>query len=74
MSEIKIKVCDVCVKKHSSSERRHWSDVISHVELSFKNHAGCQVIPFKGDICSDCAIKICNLIKEFIKENKPEGK
>lgn len=59
MSTEKIVKCDLCGIEHSSLEKRHWSDTIEKVELSFKDHAGLQCVPFSGDYMSQKKCKYC---------------
>lgn len=71
MSEEILTACDICGVKHSNKDnKRHWSDCIKKIELSFKDHPGIQTIPFSGDCCTDCARKISTKITEEIDEIK----
>lgn len=65
-----IKKCDVCGVIHSPFKRMHWSDSIDHVLIDFKHCPAVQNTPFDGDICSNCARALCNIILTFIKEQK----
>ena len=71
MSKYDVKVCDVCKKKYASNVRRHWSDCVGNVVLSFKDHAGVQLVISK-DMCTPCASTLRDVITTTIKSMEIE--
>ena len=71
MSQRTVKTCDVCGIEHDSkNEKRHWSDTIARISLSFKNHPALQSVAFEGDICSSCALELKNVIIDYLGKKK----
>ncbi len=69
---IKIKKCDLCGYEIRDGKNKHWTDSIGKAVISFKDVAGCQSVPFDGDLCMTCANSLRDKIEPLLKEMRKQ--